>query len=126
SKRSAGISYTVYFTGFRKPEDLCRLRSSGKLLQFEKEILIWTKQTYRKRESWSESVWVSWLLTSIARPFRLAHFSMQEYLQNRLEIFEAKSLSPGKDVIMKTCPTILLFDEFSKGYCDSDSEFLQR
>ena len=55
---------------------------------------------------------------------RLAHFSMQEYLQRHLEISEAKSLSAGKDVIAKTCLTILLFDEFSKGYCNSDSEFL--
>jgi ankyrin repeat protein len=57
---------------------------------------------------------------------RLAHFSMQEYLQRRFERFETKSLSAEKDMIANTCLTILLFDEFSKGYCNSDSEFLQR
>ena len=57
----------------------------------------------------------------------LVHFSMQEYLQTYFESSsEARLILEEKDVIdmiVKTCLTILLFDEFSKEECKSDIEF---
>jgi ankyrin repeat protein len=54
---------------------------------------------------------------------RLVHFSMQEYLHTHLERSESGLIFVEKDMIVKTCLTILLFDEFGKGECKSDAEF---
>jgi hypothetical protein len=55
---------------------------------------------------------------------RLVHFSMQEYLQKHFESSSnARLIFAEKDMIVKTCLTILLFDEFGKGHCQSDPEF---
>ena len=57
---------------------------------------------------------------------RLVHFSMQEYLQKHNERCELRPIFQQKDMIVKTCLTILLFDEFCKGECKSDAEFQLR
>jgi Ankyrin repeats (3 copies) len=54
---------------------------------------------------------------------RLVHFSMQEYLHTHFERSESGLIFVEKDMIVKTCLTILLFDEFGKGECKSDAEF---
>src|SRR5438046_7569099 len=53
----------------------------------------------------------------------LVHFSMQEYLQKHFERSESELIFAEKDIIVRTCLTILLFNEFGKGECKSDAEF---
>jgi hypothetical protein len=57
---------------------------------------------------------------------RLVYFSMQEYLQKCIEGSESELTFAEKDMISKSCLTILLFDEFGKGYCKSDVEYKLR
>jgi ankyrin repeat protein len=54
---------------------------------------------------------------------RLVHFSMQEYLQKHHERSKLGLIFQEQYMIVKTCLTILLFDEFGKGKCKSDAEF---
>ena len=54
---------------------------------------------------------------------RLVHFSMQEYLQKHSERAELGFISQEKGMIVKTCLTILLFNEFGNGACKSDAKF---
>ncbi|KAJ8111005.1 hypothetical protein OPT61_g6297 [Boeremia exigua] len=61
-----------------------------------------------------------------AKNFRLVHFSTQEYLRAYFSQSTTRQILREEDSIARACLTILLYDDFEEGPCDSKAAVMTR